>query len=94
MSIGAEDAVPVQREGDCDPCFRPFISEGWVSLTGKREDERSVHVLRDTACSQSLILSSALPLSSASACGYSTVLQGVEMGYMPRPLHNALCVHV
>lgn len=40
-----------------------------------------------TACSQSVILHNALPFSDQSVCGYSSVLRGVEMGYVLRPLH-------
>ena len=47
--------------GEPDACFKPFISKGYVSLTGKAKDQRAVTVLRDTACSQSLILSNVLP---------------------------------
>lgn len=45
-----------------------------------------MRVLRDTACSQSVILA-----SDQSACGYGAVLRGVEMGFALRPVH---CVHI
>lgn len=51
-----------------------------MSLTGNHDIQRLVKILRDTACSQSIILTNTLPFSDKSACGYSTVLQGVEMG--------------
>lgn len=50
-----------------------------------------MRILRDTACSQSVILASALPFSDQSACEYGAVLRGVEMGFALRPVH---CVHV
>ncbi|KAI3355662.1 hypothetical protein L3Q82_004257 [Scortum barcoo] len=74
-----------------DPCFQPFVFDGLVSLTGEPNDQKPVRILRDTGGSQSVILSDVLPFSSKSACGYSTVLSGIEMGYIPRPLHR---VHV
>lgn len=46
---------------------------------------------RDTACSQTIILASLLPFSDQSAWNYGSVLRGVEMGYVPRPVHQ---VHV
>lgn len=30
-----------------------------------------------------------LPFSEKSACGYGSVLRGIEMGCIPRPVHNA-----
>lgn len=76
---------------DVDACFKPFVFDARISLTGMTEDQRSVQVLRDTACSQSIILASALPFSEQSACGFGAVLRGIEMGYIPRPVHN---VHI
>uniref|UniRef100_A0A671WFH3 Gypsy retrotransposon integrase-like protein 1 n=1 Tax=Sparus aurata TaxID=8175 RepID=A0A671WFH3_SPAAU len=77
--------------GGPDECFKPFIFQACVSLTGRVEDQRPVTVLRDTACSQSLILSSVLPLGAESACDASAVVRGIEMGFVPAPLHT---VHI
>lgn len=74
-----------------DPCFRPFISKGLVSLTGDQKDQCTVQILRDTGASQSFILSDVLPLSEKSSCGSSVLVQGIEMGFVPAPLH---CIHV
>ncbi|XP_030216443.1 uncharacterized protein LOC115546817 [Gadus morhua] len=74
-----------------DDCFKPFVFDGLVSLTGDAVDQRPVQILRDTACSQSVILASALPFSDLSGCGYGSVLRGIEMGYSPRPVHR---VHI
>lgn len=74
-----------------DPCFEPFILKGTVSLPDEPADQRPVCVLRDTACSQSVILARVLPFSKKSACGYGAVLHGIELGYVPRPVHY---VHV
>lgn len=71
-----------------DSCFKPFIFDGLVSLTGESIDQCSVRILRDTACSQSVILAAALPFTDQSACNYGSVLRGVEMGYIPRPIHR------
>lgn len=63
-----------------------------MSLAGRKEDERRVTVVRDTACSQSLILSNVLPFNSESACHLSTVVR-VEVGMrlLSAPTHY---VHV
>ena len=74
-----------------DECFKPFIFQACVSLTGRAEDQCPVTVLRATACSQSLILSKILPLSAMSACNMSAVVRGTEMRSMPSPLHS---VHI
>lgn len=72
-------------------CFKPFVFQGFVSLTGTTEDQRPVTVLRDTTCSQSLILDGILPLGVKSACEVSAVVRGIEMGIVPAPLHH---IHV
>ncbi|XP_035864283.1 uncharacterized protein LOC118496498 [Sander lucioperca] len=72
-----------------DDCFKPFIFNGFVSLSGKSEDQRPVRIPRDTACSQSLILSDVLPLGLSSSV--SAVVRGIEMGFVPAPLYQ---IHV
>ena len=76
-----------QNDDKLDPCFKPFISKGFVSLTGDPKDQQPVNILRDTGGSQSIIREGILPLSSKSACNSSAVVQGVEMGFVPVPLH-------
>ena len=46
-----------------DKCFKPFIFDGFVSLSGEVSDQRPVKILRDTGGSQSFILSDILPLN-------------------------------
>lgn len=45
-----------------DASFEPFVFDGMVSLTGGPEDQRSVHILRDTGGSQSIVLADTLSL--------------------------------
>ncbi|XP_038154159.1 uncharacterized protein LOC119791876 [Cyprinodon tularosa] len=80
-STGCGDKLP-------DPCFEPFIFDGLISLTADASDLKPVRILRDTGGSQSVILSNVLPFSHESACGYNSVLRGIEMGYAPRPVHR------
>ena len=42
--------------------YEPFISQGLVSLVGEENHPQSIHVLRDTGTSQSLLLEGVLPL--------------------------------
>ncbi|CAI5670853.1 unnamed protein product [Oreochromis niloticus] len=74
-----------------DKCFKPFIFDGFVSLTGFPGDQKPVRILRDTGGSQSFLLADVLPVSDESSCNASTIVQGIGMAYIPAPLH---CVHV
>ena len=42
--------------------YKPFISEGVVSLVGDENSSQKVKILRDTGATQSLMLGSVLPL--------------------------------
>lgn len=50
-----------------------------------------INAQSNTACSQSVILSSTLPFCDQPAWGYASTLCLVEMGYVLRPVHS---VHV
>lgn len=67
-----------------DECFKPFIPTGIVSLTGKPEDQQLVMVMRDTPLS----LLKSYPLRKTSACEINIIVRGIEMGFMPMPLHH------
>ncbi len=71
-----------------DKCFQPFVFDGFVSLTGCVEDQKAVKILRDTGGSQSFILSDTLPFCVESACDTSTIVQSIEMGFIPVPLYH------
>ncbi len=87
IKVNPSDTQPTPCGSGLDPCFQPFTFDVAVSLPGDPGEARPIRVLRDTGGSQSIILASALPFSEKSACGYSVVLSGIEMGYVPRPLH-------
>uniref|UniRef100_A0A1A8QJS6 CCHC-type domain-containing protein n=1 Tax=Nothobranchius rachovii TaxID=451742 RepID=A0A1A8QJS6_9TELE len=69
------------------PCFKPFLSEGFVSLPGSEADTKVV-ILRDTGASLTLIKISLLPFSENSQAGYSVMLQGIEMGAVSAEIHH------
>ena len=53
--------------------FKPFISQGYISI-GKNHTERvPISILRDTGASQSLLAEGILPLSKLSAMGESVL---------------------
>uniref|UniRef100_A0A1A8BAH2 CCHC-type domain-containing protein n=2 Tax=Nothobranchius furzeri TaxID=105023 RepID=A0A1A8BAH2_NOTFU len=74
-------------ERDVGSCFKPFVFSGFVSLSA---DDRPVpiKILRDTGASHSLILSSALPFSGRSACGFKVVVKGIAPLSFQRPVHR------
>lgn len=58
---------------------KPFIMTGFVSLSGKAEDRRKVHILQDTGAMQSIMVSDVLPFSDESYCGSNVLVRGIEM---------------
>lgn len=73
---------------ELDPCFKPFVSQGFVSVTGAPEDQYPVTILRDTGGSQSIIRAGILTLSDETSCHTSAIVQGVGMSFIPAPLHT------
>ncbi|XP_061572222.1 uncharacterized protein LOC133425392 [Cololabis saira] len=61
--------------------------EGFVSLTEKG-DRVPVTILRDTAASQSFMLSHVLPFSEESAGDSGVLVRGFGMQYLEAPLHT------
>ena len=70
--------------------FRPFISEGSVSLSNNPSQVSKICILRDTGAAQSLMLRDELPFSQESYTGSSVLIRGVG-GVEAIPLHR---VHV
>ena len=70
--------------------YLPFISEGFVSLSGDSSDQQpiKIKVLRDTGATQSLLLEGVLPLSEQTSTGANVLIQGVECGFISVPLHR------
>ena len=56
--------ITQQEDIEPDPCFKPFIIEGFVLLPGDSQDQQPVKILRDTGGSQSIIREGILPLST------------------------------
>ena len=83
-----EDEISPNTELDYMENYKPFISEGAVSLVGDENSSQKVKILRDTGATQSLMLDSVLPLTENSFTGANVLISGVEMGVLEVPLHE------
>ena len=83
-----EDEISPNTESDYMENYKPFISEGVVSLVGDENSSQEVKILRDTGATQSLMLDSVLPLTENSFTGANVLISGVEMGVLEVPLHE------
>ena len=83
-----EDEIRPNTESDYMENYKPFISEGVVSLVGDENSSQKVKILRDTGATQSLMLDSVLPLTENSFTGANVLISGVEMGILEVPLHE------
>ncbi|KAK0136914.1 hypothetical protein N1851_026936 [Merluccius polli] len=72
---------------EIDPRFEPFVSHGFVSLTGEESGKVPVKILRDTAAYHSFMLSSVLPLSNETSCFSDLLVWGIKMSELNAPLH-------
>ena len=83
-----EDEISPNTGSDYMENYKPFISEGVVSLVGDENSSQKVKILRDTLATQSLMLDSVLPLTENSFTGANVLISGVEMGVLEVPLHE------
>ena len=83
-----EDEISPNTESDYMENYKPFISEGVVSLVGDENSSQKVKILRDTGATQSLMLDSVLPLTENSFTGANVLISWVEMGVLEVPLHE------
>ena len=83
-----EDKISPDKESDYMENYKPFISEGVVSLVGDKSSSQKVKILRDTGAPQSLMLDSVLPLTENSFTGANVLISGVEMGILEAPIHE------
>ena len=83
-----EDEICPKTESDYMENYKPFISEGVVSLVGDENSSQKVKILRDTGATQSLMLDSVPPLTENSFTGANVLISGVEMGVLEVPLHE------
>ena len=72
--------------------FKPFLSEGLVSLEGSFS-QVPIKILRDTAATQSLLLEGLLPLGLSTSTGENVIAQGIEGGYVNVPYIRSTYYH-
>ena len=83
-----EHEISPNTESDYMENYKPFISEGVVSLGGDENSSQKGKVLRDTGATQSLMLDIVLSLTENSFTGANVLISGVEMGVLEVPLHE------
>ena len=86
------DSSKVCVKSSFDPTmeiFEPFVHNGFVSLKSDLNNATPVKILRDTGCSQSLLLADTLPFSDKSYSGTNVLIKGVDsLRYSSVLLHN------
>ena len=70
--------------------FKPFVSQGYISINRNSTEGVPILILCDAGASQSLLAEGVLPLSELSATGESVLIHGVELGFTCVPLHSVL----
>lgn len=71
-----------------DPTYLPFLLKGFVSLTGKKEDQVEVQMLRDTGVAQWFVCADVLSFSEESSVGSSRLVQSFSMEVIRVPIHR------
>lgn len=90
-SVGFVNAVDVncgERNGRLDSSYEPFLTEGFISISGESTDQVRIKILRDTGTTQSFVLAGALSFNEQTSCGSNVLVQGIEMGLVKVPLHQ------
>ena len=83
-----EDKINPDKQSDYMENYRPFVSEGVVSLVGDESSSQKVKILRDTGTTQPLTLDSVLALTENSFSGVNVLISGVKMGVLEVLLHE------
>ena len=79
--------IEIKHADEVSDEFRPFVSNGTVSLDANSE-EVPVKIVRDTGSGQSMILEGTLGLNENSATGNHVLIQGIGMEISKVPLHR------
>ena len=83
-----EDKINPDKQSDYMENYKPFVSEGVVSLVGDESSSQKVKILRDTGTTQPLTLDSVLALTENSFSGVNVLISGVKMGVLEVLLHE------
>lgn len=76
-------------DAEIEPRFKPFITKGFVSVTGQKKDKIPFTILQDTGAHQSFMLDSVLPLSDQTVCDSDVLVWGIRLSVLRAPLHRA-----
>ena len=87
----AESSIGLDKSAINREKFKPFVSEGFVSLDSS-SSQVSIKILRDTGATQSLLLEGVLPLSVNTFTGVSVIVQDTDGGCVNNPLHKVSLV--
>ena len=86
------DSFKVCAESPSDPIMEilePLVHDGFVLLKSDLNNATPVKILRDTGCSQSLLLADTLLFSDESYSGTNVLIKGVDsLRYSSVLLHN------
>ena len=76
----AESSIDLDKSEIIREEFKPFVSEGFVSLKSS-SSQVPIKILKDTGATQSLLLEGVLPLSVSTSTGESVIAQGIGGGW-------------
>ena len=76
-----------EPQADASDSYRPFVTQGYVSLIGS-DQKVPLRILRDTGASESFVLQSILPFSQKSDTGTCVLIRGIGMHTISVPLHR------
>lgn len=73
---------------DIDEDFKPFVSNGFLSLPGEEVNRVPVVILRDTCAKYSIARRGVLPFSNVSYCGSDFLVWGIGLSVLRVPVHS------
>ena len=68
--------------------YRPFLSDGTVSLLTQGSEEIPIQILRDSGALQSVLLTNVLPFNEESFTGKRVLIENVDCDVSSLPLHR------
>ncbi|XP_033942524.1 uncharacterized protein cep104 isoform X1 [Pseudochaenichthys georgianus] len=81
----------VSEHEEIDPGYKAFVSDGFVSLVGRKE-KVPVKILRDSGALDSFIVGSVLPFSPKTDTGSSVEVRGMGLTVFSAPQHKLTLV--
>uniref|UniRef100_A0A3Q2WM65 HIRA-interacting protein 3-like n=1 Tax=Haplochromis burtoni TaxID=8153 RepID=A0A3Q2WM65_HAPBU len=73
---------------EIDEVFRPFVSTGFLSLSGDAGDRVPIIILRDTGAKHSVARRGVVSFSQQSYCGSDLLVWGIKVSMLRMPLHT------